>query len=69
MKKLIILFALGVLTSFETNTEVYICDSKGGKKYHFNKNCHGLNNCKHKIIKINIQEAKNRGKTLCGFED
>jgi len=49
-------------------TSAYLCDSPGGAKYHYTKNCRGLSNCKHKIIKVSVSEAKKRGKTLCGWE-
>lgn len=49
-------------------TSAYLCDSPGGTKYHYTKNCRGLSNCKHKIIKVSLSEAKKRGKTLCGWE-
>lgn len=63
------------ITSFIENpetspqTSVYLCNSSGGKKYHYTKNCRGLSHCKHEIIKVTLQEAKKRGKTLCGWED
>ncbi len=50
-------------------TSVYLCDSTGGKKYHYSKTCRGLSNCQHEIIKVTLEEAKKRGKTLCGWED
>lgn len=50
-------------------TSVYLCDSSGGKKYHYTKSCRGLSNCQHEIIKVSLEEAKRRGKTLCGWED
>jgi len=53
----------------EKQDSVYLCDSSGGKKYHYSKDCRGLSNCKHKIIKVSLTEAKKRGKTLCGWED
>lgn len=75
-KKLTItlLITFFTLTSFSTQTEyapetsVYLCDSSGGKKYHHNKSCRGLSNCQHEIIKVTLEEAKKRGKTLCGWE-
>ena len=49
---------------------VYICDSKGAKKYHLVKNCRGLSNCKHDIIKVSLKTAVSKGKEdLCGWED
>lgn len=63
------------LTSFstqtrtESQTSVYLCDSSGGKKYHFDKGCRGLSNCQHEIKKVTLEEAKKLGKTICGWED
>lgn len=57
-------------TSFNTTeTEVYICVSKGAKKYHLDKDCKGLSNCKHEIKKMTKNDAVNKGLTLCGWED
>lgn len=75
-KKLTItlLITFFTLTSFSTPTEnapetsVYLCNSSGGKKYHYSKSCRGLSNCQHEIIKVTLEEAKKRGKTLCGWE-
>jgi hypothetical protein len=47
---------------------VYLCDSKSSKKYHLKEHCRGLSNCSHKVIKVTLEEAKKRGKTLCGYE-
>lgn len=55
--------------TYSPQTSVYLCDSSDGKKYHFRENCRGLSNCQHKIIKVSLEEAKKRGKTLCGWED
>ncbi len=55
--------------NFTTSTYVYICDSSGGKKYHFNKSCRGLSRCSHPIRKISLEKAQSIGKTLCGWED
>lgn len=52
-----------------TKSDVYLCDSPGGKKYHYNKSCRGLSNCKHEIIKVTLKKAQTLGKTLCGYED
>ena len=69
MKKLLLLSAFVFLTSFYADTDVYLCDTKGGKKYHFKKDCQGLSNCKGQIIKVTLTEAKEKGKTICGYED
>jgi hypothetical protein len=49
--------------------DVYLCNSIGGKKYHYTKNCRGLSNCKHDIISVSLKKAQTLGKTLCGWED
>lgn len=54
--------------NIEKNTTAYICTSKVAKKYHMNAKCHGLNNCKSKIVSTTIAGAKERGKTLCEIE-
>lgn len=69
MKKLLLLSVFVILTSFNTEQDVYLCDTKGGKKYHFDKECRGLSNCKGEIIKVTLKEAKDKGKTICGYED
>jgi hypothetical protein len=70
MKKLLALACLVTLTSFHLpTTYVYLCDSEGGKKYHFTESCRGLSNCKHRIVKVTLEEAKGLGKGLCGWED
>ena len=57
--------------SIETHTTstVYMCKSKGAKKYHYKETCRGLNNCKHEVVKIEKKDAENRGLGLCGWED
>jgi len=69
MKKLFLLSTLVLLTSFSADPDVYLCNTKGGKKYHFDKDCQGLSNCKGEIIKVTLKEAKEKGKTICGYED
>lgn len=51
-----------------TTDSVYICDSPGAKKYHLRENCKGLQNCRHKVIKVTLALAKRKGRTLCGYE-
>ena len=70
MKKLILLSFVLLFTSFNSvESDVFICVSKGAKKYHFSKSCKGLSNCKHTIKEVKISEAKEMGLTLCGWED
>ncbi|ATL46737.1 hypothetical protein COR50_05870 [Chitinophaga caeni] len=48
---------------------VYICNGKYSKKYHLVEKCRGLRNCSTKIEKVSLGEAKDKGRTLCGWED
>ncbi|RXK85716.1 hypothetical protein ESB13_02555 [Filimonas effusa] len=52
----------------EAPTYVYICQSSTAKKYHYRENCPGLNNCKHKIVRIKKESAEENGKTVCRWE-
>jgi len=63
-----ILFLTSVTCKENTATKVYLCNSEGGKKYHYKSNCCGLSNCQHKIIATTLDKAKGQGKTLCGWE-
>ncbi|MGV4413826.1 DUF6804 family protein [Chryseobacterium sp. T1] len=70
-----VMVAIGLLSGKGTiiktesqNSDVYLCDSSGGKKYHYTSRCRGLSNCQHKIVKVAIKKAKGMGKTLCGWE-
>ncbi|UPT71033.1 MAG: hypothetical protein M0D53_01045 [Flavobacterium sp. JAD_PAG50586_2] len=70
MKKAALLFIFITLTSFVKIVDnVYICDSKGAKKYHLIETCRGLNACKHEVVKVTLKEAKAKGLDLCGWED
>lgn len=64
---LLLIFLTSLTPDKETN--VYICQSKGGKKYHYKEDCRGLGTCSHKIEKLTLKQAKAAGKTLCGWED
>lgn len=71
MKTATILFAL-MLTctgAMRLSDNVYICDSPNAEKFHLDKECRGLNNCKHEIISSTRDAARQRGLTLCGWED
>ena len=70
MKTLLLLFVLFSNSKCPTTptTFVYICDSPSAKKYHLKENCKGLRSCQHRIVKITLEQAKRRGKTLCGWE-
>jgi hypothetical protein len=70
MKKILLLFVFTCLTSFVNVADnVYICNSKGAKKYHLKEFCRGLSACKHEVVKVTLKEAKEKGLDLCGWED
>lgn len=66
MKKLIFFIGMIALTSFTADKDVYLCQSKNAKRYHFDKDCQGLKNCKSEIVKVTLSEAQKQGKTICG---
>jgi 5-bromo-4-chloroindolyl phosphate hydrolysis protein len=67
MKTALLTLLLINISCTDTAT-VYICDSKNATKYHYSPTCRGLANCSYKIVKITLEEAKKRGKTLCKWE-
>ncbi len=68
--KFIIVIILLLQTNFHVKeTTVYICGTKGAKKYHYTENCRGLNACKHEIVKTTRSQAESFGLRLCGWED
>jgi hypothetical protein len=48
---------------------VYICNSKSSKKYHYKKECRGLNACKQEVVSVKKSQAQDLGLSLCGWED
>lgn len=70
MKKLLILCAiLSFGFQSDSSSSVYICVSKTASKYHLDRDCHGLKNCKHEIKSVSKSEALELGYSLCGNED
>jgi len=63
---MLLLFMSGMYQSAQTT--VYICKGSKGKKYHLKVDCRGLRNCQHQIVKMTLAEARNSGRTLCGWE-
>lgn len=70
MKKLLILSSV-ILLSFtkSVQTTAYICVSPNAKKYHYSKNCRGLQKCTHTIKQTTVSEAKGLGYTVCLIEN
>ncbi|WP_234418163.1 hypothetical protein [Aquimarina aquimarini] len=74
MSKLIIhLLLVAIMTPATTiinaDKEVYICNGPHSKRYHYHKHCRGLSKCSTYIYKVSLEEAKEEGRTLCGWED
>ena len=65
---LILAFGLNTCANYY-QSNVYLCDSAGGKKCHLTRNCRGLSNCRHEVVKVTLKKAQSLGKTLCGHED
>lgn len=69
MKKIILTLLFPLLISSNVAEEVYICKSKNATKYHLKEHCRGLGACKHEVVKVTLKVAKERGLTLCGWEN
>lgn len=48
---------------------VYICNGRYSKRYHLTPYCRGLSNCRASVSSVSVDEARNVGRTLCGWED
>jgi len=68
MKTLSLFIFFLISIACKESTTVYLCNSEGGKKYHYKSTCRGLSNCQRKIIETTLDKAKSQGKTLCGWE-
>lgn len=63
----LLLFCSGIACN-TASTVVYLCESTGARRYHYQKDCRGLKNCSYQIRQTTIDEAREKGKTLCGWE-
>lgn len=69
MKTILIIGSLFLNSAMCTDpSTVYVCNTSYAKKYHLISDCRGLSNCQHGIVKMTLENAKNQGKTLCGWE-
>lgn len=50
----------------ETDDSVIICISKTSFKYHARK-CQGVRACTHELKNVSLAEARNLGRTACGY--
>ncbi|CAM4039315.1 hypothetical protein FLSI110296_10505 [Flavobacterium sinopsychrotolerans] len=51
MKSIVIVLLISLTSFHPIETKVYICGSRGAKKFHYTENCRGLTACKHEIVK------------------
>jgi len=49
-------------------SKVWICKSSGAKKYHFSRDCGGLNRCTHTIVETTVRDAEAVGLTPCALK-
>jgi 5-bromo-4-chloroindolyl phosphate hydrolysis protein len=68
IKSLYLVILLFAVYPHSDEKKVYICDSPKAKKYHLKNDCRGLSHCTHRIIKIDLGEAKKRKFELCKYE-
>lgn len=70
MKNLLTIFFLAIFCTSQvfsqSDSKVLICISKTATAYH-DHYCTGLNKCTHSIGEVTIKEAKELGRTPCGF--
>ena len=80
MKQLLTLFlTVSLLSTFAGNSAanssittsetayVYICTGSSATKYHAKATCRGMNNCRGKVVKISVEDAKGQGRTPCSI--
>lgn len=72
--KLILIFTILLVSviAYSSNVAsnyVYICKGSSSYAYHYNPNCRGLRKCSTSLEKITLEEAKSKGRKLCGYED
>lgn len=68
MKTLLITAAIALFSFAPQESKVWICDSQTATKYHFDKDCNGLQKCTHVIKEVTLDAAKERGLTPCKLE-
>ncbi len=67
MKGMLLILAI-MMGQKAIQTDVYVCNSPGARKFHYSSGCRGLRNCTYKVIKKTKKQAEKEGKTLCGWE-
>ena len=52
----------------EAASKVWVCNSSGAKKYHYNRDCAGLKRCTHTIEESTVKQAEAVGLGQCGYK-
>lgn len=65
---LLVLFFCSGMACNSAETVVFLCDSTGARRYHLRRDCRGLKNCNYQLREVTINEAREKGKTRCGWE-
>ena len=71
MKTLALTSALYLFSSFMPTTKsdtIYYCDSPNAARYHYTKDCSGLQKCTHAIRETTVNGASQKGLTACKLE-
>ena len=54
-----------VACGIKKHSKVYVCTGKYATKYHYQKECGMLGNCKGRIKSVTLDDAVAMGRTLC----
>lgn len=65
MKKIILLFALGIALTSCSSDAVYICTGRSSRCYHIDEDCRGLRNCGGQIKEVTLEEAEGLHRRPC----
>jgi hypothetical protein len=69
MIQILLTFSLLSVLSTQEPSKVYICDSENAVAYHYKRDCRGLKQCKHDVLKVTKEEALERKLKRCGWEN
>ena len=61
----LIFFSFSLISCSDIDT-VIICVSRTSHKYHA-RSCKGVKSCTHELKQVSVAEAKQMGKSPCGF--
>lgn len=64
-KQFFALLLVTSLSSANTDSQVFVCMNGSTSVYHVSEKCGALNRCSHKIKKMSVPEAKEKGLRAC----